>query len=774
MDPEQLLIQFGDEDCTDREVVGGKAAVLSRLAGMGFRVPPGFIVTAAAFERLGDGLDEKLTAAAGHLGTGPFAVRSSAVAEDLPDASFAGLCETYLDVDQAGIGEAVRRCFASAAEHRVSAYQTAMKPQGGNPGQPGGTSSREMAVLVQQMVAAQVAGVAFTANPVTGRREEIVVTAVRGLGERLVSGEAIGQEWVIREQRATRTRPGEDVLSATQALEVAELAHSVATRFEVPQDIEWAIDHKHQLYLLQARAMTALPDPVEWTPPGPGLRTRNFRLGEWLPEAMTPLFADWPLHRIEAGYLDGMRATAKVTVPFRYAAVNGWYFNATPIPSPRLLLRVLRDSRGRAPWFLYNVLVRVSHNPAAADRAALSDLDRQWRGQLLPAYQRLVEAADREAEQATPQRLIEIVDEVCCSAGQYLWSLAIVGGSAWKMEQALARFWRKHLAGPLAGTPFGEGGPQLLLRGLPGAEPTFPPHAVLSLDWYHPTAGEIATELSAIPSADAPDLAATRMATETMCRSTLNDRPRLLARFNELLSVAQRYAVIREEQAHDLTLGWPLLRVCTRLLGKHLIAAGAIAALDDFFFLTRAEVTGALTGTAADLTQTTTDRRGAWQRQRRLVAPLTLGQPPRLIGDPIARAVDEARSTRDLPADAIIGHPASAGRATGRVRIISGPEDFASFVGGEVLVAKVTAPAWTPLFTLAAAHRRRHPSRPRLTGRPRIRHSRCRRNRRRHHTTAHRTARHRRRQRRHRTTHRYSLTPALFSHPRPSQRNRSA
>ena len=98
-----------------------------------------------------------------------------------------------------------------------------------------------------------------------------------------------------------------------------------------------------------------------------------------------------------------------------------------------------------------------------------------------------------------------------------------------------------------------------------------------------------------------------------------------------------------------------------------------------------------------------TDRRALWQRQRRLVAPLTLGHPPRLIGDPIGRAVQAARSTRDLPEGAIVGHPASAGRATGRVRIIAGPADFASFADGEVLVAKATAPAWTPLFTSAAA-----------------------------------------------------------------------
>ena len=207
MEPEQSLIPLG-EGSTDRDVVGGKAAVLGLLAGVGYAVPPGFVVTAGAFDRLGDGLDEALAAAADRLGPGPFAVRSSAAAEDLPDASYAGLYETYLNVDRDAIGEAVHRCFASAVQHRVRAYQAARMPRSGELGQQVGLGSSGMAVLVQQMVTADVAGVGFTANPVTGQRDEIVVTAVRGLGERLVSGEAIGQEWVIREQQATCTRQG--------------------------------------------------------------------------------------------------------------------------------------------------------------------------------------------------------------------------------------------------------------------------------------------------------------------------------------------------------------------------------------------------------------------------------------------------------------------------------------------------------------------------------------------------------------------------------------
>ena len=202
------------------------------------------------------------------------------------------------------------------------------------------------------------------------------------------------------------------MLTAGQAQAVADLARAVADRYGRPQDIEWAIDHDGRLWLLQARPMTALPEPASWTAPGPGLWMRNFRLGEWLPEAVTPLFATWLLPVLEEGYLDGMHATVGVRVPFRYALVNGWYYNAPPIPSPRLLARVLWQGRGRAVKVLFNALIRVSRDPAAADRAVLSDLDRQWREVHLPAYRRLVADAEAEATTATPDRLAQLVDQL--------------------------------------------------------------------------------------------------------------------------------------------------------------------------------------------------------------------------------------------------------------------------------------------------------------------------------------------------------------------------
>jgi rifampicin phosphotransferase len=678
----------------DRARVGGKAGVLGELAAAGFPVPPGRVVTAESLNI--DGWEQSLEAAAGSLGAPRLAVRSSAAAEDLPHASYAGLYETYLNVPVGGLGEMVQRCFAAATTQRVSTYHQ----RHGNGTAPG------MAVLVQAMVDPMAAGVAFTAHPVSGDPDQALVTAVPGLGDRLVSGEAVGEEWTVTAQNARMSRPvpaGGRVLTGQQAQAVADLARKIADRYGRPQDIEWAIDRDGRLWLLQARPMTALPEPVLWTAPGPGLWSRNFRLGEWLPEAVTPLFATWLLPALENGYLEGMHETVRIRVPFRYALVNGWYYNTPPIPSPKLLSRVLWHGRARAVRILFNALIRVSRDPAAADRAVLSDLDAQWRNNRLPAYRQLVTNAQIEAPTATPERLVQLVEKLGREAGIYLWYLAIVGGSAWKMEACLTRFCRQHLAPVLLEE---KGGTQALLRGLPGTQPVSTTHAVQSADWYHPVAAELSTADVPLPDGDKrhAQLAQQRSTAEQTCRAALAGRPRLLTRFEKLLQVNQRYAVIREEQARDLTLAWPVLRACVRRLGEHMVATGAIEQVHDVFFCKYEEVTSTLrAGKSEPIVHLVQVRRHLWQRQRNLAAPLTLGQPVRLIGDVIGRAVQEARGERAVAENVIVGHPASAGRATGPVRIIQGPQDFGRFGDGDVLVAKTTAPAWTPLFARAAA-----------------------------------------------------------------------
>src|ERR687898_136672 len=454
--PTPPVVTFAEATNLRTSELGAKAANLARLASVGFPVPPGFVVTPAAEEHLGEMSAQILEAAAG-LGVERFAVRSSGTAEDLEGASFAGQYETLLDVRVDELPSAVGRVFDSASASRVAAYREARA------GPPGETAAPSMAVLVQVMVEADASGVAFTANPVTGERGEVVITTARGLGERLVSGEAVGDEWVVQGDEASCRRESEGAITAEQAVKIAELARRVEAHFGSPQDVEWAISGD-VLYLLQARPMTALPEAAEWEPPAPGYWMRNFRLGEWLPEAMTPLFADWLLALIEDGYLQGMRSTVGAAVPFGYASINGWYFAALPEVSPRLLVQALVESRGRMVPVMWNALIRVNNDPVGADRAVLRRLAEEWRDGLLPRYRQLVTSARERSEVATPAELVEIVEEVGTTAGEYLFSLAIVGGSAWKMEAVLARFFRKHLGGRV------DSGHQVLLRGLQGVE----------------------------------------------------------------------------------------------------------------------------------------------------------------------------------------------------------------------------------------------------------------------------------------------------------------
>lgn len=166
---------------------------------------------------------------------------------------------------------------------------------------------------------------------------------------------------------------------------------------------------------------------------------------------------------------------------------------------------------------LLNALVRVNFQPQLADRVLVRGLAEQWRTQVLPRYRRLVADGEAQVEGAPLDRLFDIVDAVASTAGAYLWSLAIVGGSAWKMEGCLARFLRQHL--PHAA----QGNVQVLLRGLPGAAlDGLPAHAVQSVDWYWPTASELGW------TRDQPDLidrhqqlSAERRAAETACRAAL-------------------------------------------------------------------------------------------------------------------------------------------------------------------------------------------------------------------------------------------------------------
>lgn len=248
-------------DANDVSVVGGKAAALSHLAQHGFSPPAFFVITNDAF-RMGQsgpiaqkGLQSAVSAALETLGPGPFAVRSSGRSEDGVEHSHAGQFETVLNVPGKTVIAAAKQVWQSGFSATVETYR-AIKSGG---------EAEAPAIIVQCMVDATAAGVAFSANPVSGRRNVVVISAIDGLAERLVSGEADGENWAIGTDGAPENTPGPAAhLTVPEAQSIAVLARKAEALFGAPQDIEWAIDAQG-LHILQARPITTAlrPAPLE-------------------------------------------------------------------------------------------------------------------------------------------------------------------------------------------------------------------------------------------------------------------------------------------------------------------------------------------------------------------------------------------------------------------------------------------------------------------------------------------------------------------------------
>ena len=242
---------FLTPDTTQPHLLGGKGAALARLEALGFDVPPWFAVPAdTGFT------PSELQTHTEALGPGPFAVRSSGLAEDGAAHSFAGQFESHLEVSPAQVFGKISQVRASADSDAIRAYcrEHRLPP----PAAP--------TVLVQRMIHPRCAGVAFSADPVSGERTTVVISAVEGTGEKLVSGEVDGETWKVGCFGNIISRPEDAVLSGADALQIAHLARRCESASGRPQDIEWALDDDGKLWLLQSRPITTLaeiPDPTD-------------------------------------------------------------------------------------------------------------------------------------------------------------------------------------------------------------------------------------------------------------------------------------------------------------------------------------------------------------------------------------------------------------------------------------------------------------------------------------------------------------------------------
>ena len=340
----------------DLETVGGKGMSLAKLAQAGLPVPDGFHVTTETYRQFvnANGLQPRILraldqadaaqpatlesasqaigrlfsgasvpariseairsayASLGLLPSSPVAVRSSATAEDLPGASFAGQQETYLNICGAeAVLEATRKCWASLWTARAIAYRLR---QGIPP------ESVALAVVLQLLIPAEAAGILFTANPLTGKRDETVINAAWGLGEAIVGGlvtpdtmtvdtptgrvirreTARKQVMTVRTESGTEEQPVPDslgtkaVLSDEQAAELARYGSQIEGLYGMPMDIEWALaDGKFAI--IQARPITALPPEapkkIEWKLPKPKSQYMRGSIVDMMPDPVSPLFA---------------------------------------------------------------------------------------------------------------------------------------------------------------------------------------------------------------------------------------------------------------------------------------------------------------------------------------------------------------------------------------------------------------------------------------------------------------------------------------------------
>src|SRR5579872_1149264 len=353
------LVLALDDPVATLEQVGGKGASLAQLAAVGLPVPPGFHITTDAYRSfvIENGLQEQILATVSavtadqptsleeasskigrmfaqgsmsaeiatairqaYVALGgddlAVAVRSSATAEDLPELSFAGQQETYLNMrGEAMVLDAIKHCWASLWTARAIGYRTRS-----------GITSEEvsMAVVVQELIPAEAAGILFTANPLTGERDQVMMNAAWGLGEAIVSGQVTPDTVVVDRASGTiiaqqisekeaMTVPTSDgtreepvppdkrmraVLTAAQAAELARIGVQVEELYDQPLDIEWALDYG-RFFIVQARPITALSKtpasqvtrPSEWKLPKPGGKYIRASVIEVLPDPLSPLFA---------------------------------------------------------------------------------------------------------------------------------------------------------------------------------------------------------------------------------------------------------------------------------------------------------------------------------------------------------------------------------------------------------------------------------------------------------------------------------------------------
>ena len=843
----KIIVSLSDRQAT-LETVGGKGASLVRLFAAGLPVPDGFIVSTEAYWQFvaENGLREdilralesvdlsrpstleeasqriqarfleaqtppEIASAIVHAyatlpGQNPaVAVRSSATAEDLPEASFAGQQETYLNVSSPdAVLEATKKCWASLWTARAIGYRAR---QGISP------DGVALAVVVQLLVPAEVAGIMFTADPVTGQRDRVVLNASWGLGEAVVGGVVTpdsltvdkGSGQVSARQTAdkqvmtvcvnggTQEQPVPEslrqvpVLGDEAAAELARLGVQIERLYQAPMDIEWTLADG-RFAIVQARPITALPpaaplpEPAAAPPTGPSFRAQRPSFRAHMDVPIHGISLEWKLPNPKGKYLRGS------IVDYMPDPLTPLFGDMGPSVLTANMRRVIGEMLGTPDMVPADYVVTINDYPyingAVTGRQGCLMLTRmapklpymmrttvaRWRGQALPRYAEAVARWQQKPPQALAAAECLAGAREILDAAAYLVATLQTGplGAAAGSETLFTAFYDKmvrregdppaptyllgfdsapilaekalfDLAGwcrehPALATYLADSPTPRLITGWTGEQA--PPgvdtdcwrewqrrfrahldqygHSIYDLDFAKPLAADDPTAvLEALkmyvrgqgtdPYERQQGLAGRREAAVAAVEGRTGGLKRKV--FRKLLGWAQRLGPQREDGIADIGLGYPLLRRLLRELGGRLAEAGAIEQPDDIFWLRAEEAeTAAATldrGQApGSMVAAVRQRKAEWQARKRVVPPPLLPLSKKYMGISMEGwlpvGADEQAS------DTLKGLGCSPGRVTATARVLRGPEDFGQMQPGDVLVAVLTTPAWTPLFAMAS------------------------------------------------------------------------
>lgn len=714
-------------------VAGGKARGLAELVALGLPVPKGFAVLDAHL-----GVDSSAVEQAWRqLAVPAVAVRSSADVEDGVDRSFAGQFVTTLDVREASdVLKAIEACVASRAAGPAQAYAAAEQAR--------------MHVVVQQMVPARVAGVLFTADPVTGRRDRLVVEAVRGTGDALVSGRERAERYVLDGAGtlvSSQLLGDAPLLDGPTLQKLAREAQHAATAFGRPLDLEWAIDEAGLHAWLQARPITTLVDgDVALDSPhyADHVYTRS-NVGEMLPGVVTPLTLSIFIESLNKSLFLLSNAVGvepeRLPLEPHIASYDGQlYFDLTRLYA--MGTGMLGGSKSAVDLSIVGRVLDIGTPPAPPP--FLRKLMNGVRyAKVLRAAPKRVDAMALAPDFAEPlpldgtpaaiaawfARAIAWVDE---GWDVHMWSSTVAGSACAALLQTLSNRappQPEHFAA-VAG----------MLEGVDDAESARLLRDVLKL------ADAVRTDATGGPLLAGTDDAALRVWLERAAPAEIGEAwRRLLAehghrsiREAELRSFewakdpAELFALMRTARAEDtierapspVTMKVPLgarialkfllpmaragvarrerskslavrrqvmLRNAYGALGEKLASAGRLLTADHVFFLTHDELMQLVASETPRLTSLAKARRVRFdERQGERMPELTLGRPE-------IEALPSGVTT-DLS-----GTPVCRGIVRGPVRVATTFAEAQALVPGEILVVPHIDVGWTPFFRVAKA-----------------------------------------------------------------------